>query len=260
MRRKLLAAALAAATCTAHAGDWTGAGELGLAYSRGNANSDSFNAKGAVKKEDGAWLFEVGADALRAKGETVVVAADGSTTRSDRTTANRYGMGGKVGYKFSPHNYVFGTARYDNDDFAPYEWQFVASLGYGHQFIKDETTELSMEAGPGFRRLQPIAVVAANPAPPPVLIRIEPDAETDAVARGAMNYKHKLTQTMELADVLLIESGGGRTFVQNDLGAAVKINAHFSLKAGFQVRYNSNTPAGVENTDRLFTTNVVYGF
>ena len=245
-----LALALSAACAPAFAGDWTGAGELGLAYARGNSKSDTFNAKGAVKKEDGDWSYEAAADVLRVEGETKTVEPDGSVTRTDRTTANRFGFGGKAAYKFSPKNYVYGTGRYDNDDFAPYEWQMVFAAGYGHQFVKDERTEFSMEAGPGYRRLQPIKVAPAG----------RPDAEGDLVARGAANYKHKLTDTTELINVTLVETGAGRTFAQNDLGCAVKINAHFSLKAAFQLRYNSETPDSTVSTDRLFTTNLVYGF
>lgn len=243
-------AAAAALPGPARAGDWTGTGELGFAYARGNSTSDTFNAKGTVKKEEGAWLYEAGADMLRVKGQVKVVDADGDVSHEDRTTANRYGFGGKAGYKFSPKDYVFGSVRYDNDDFASYEWQMVASAGFGHQFVKDARTELSMEVGPGYRRLQPIRVAPAA----------QPDTADDLVARGACSFKHKLTDTTDLSNVALVESGGGRTFAQNDLGAAVKINAHFSLKAGFQLRYNSATPDGTVSTDRLVTTNVVYGF
>lgn len=255
-----LALALGAACVPAFAGEWTGAGELGLAYARGNSDSETLNAKLALKKEDGDWLYEAAADALRVKGTVVVVDVDGDTHKVGNTTANRFGLGGKVGYKLTERSYVFGSARYDNDDFAPYEWQAVGSVGYGYWFIKDDRTELRGEVGPGVRRLQPIDTLFLDPGPPASVLRVRHDGETDLVARGAANFKHKLTDTTELLDTFLVESGGGRTFVQNDLGLAVKINAHFSLKAAFQLRYNSETPDSTVSTDRLFTTNLVYGF
>src|SRR3546814_11224640 len=47
---------------------------------------------------------------------------------------------------------VVGSARYENDDFSPYDYQAIASAGYGHKFIENERTRLSTEVGPGFRR------------------------------------------------------------------------------------------------------------
>src|SRR5437764_141959 len=109
MLKQLCALAAIAAAGAAHAGDWTGTGELGFAYARGNSNSDTFNAKGAVKKDDGTWLYEAGADVLRVSTEVAVVDADGDTHHRDHVTANRYGAGGKVGYKLSDRTYVFGS-------------------------------------------------------------------------------------------------------------------------------------------------------
>src|SRR5690606_39650259 len=71
--------------------------------------------------------------------------------------------------KFDPRNYVVGAARYENDDFSPYDYQAIASFGYGHKFIDSERTRLSTEIGPGFRRAR--------------------DAETGAVESGAVDRK-----------------------------------------------------------------------
>src|SRR3546814_10047387 len=67
-------------------------------------------------------------------------------------SANRYEIGASSAYKFDPRNYVVGSARYENDDFSPYDYQAIASAGYGHKFIENERTRLSTEVGPGFRR------------------------------------------------------------------------------------------------------------
>lgn len=255
IRMSLLALLVVAAPAAAD--PWKGTAELGLAVSRGNAESENLNAKLDFTREHEQWLYAVSAAALRSKGDVVVIGANGAATTSSITTANRYELGGKVGYKVSEHMYVFGSARYDNDDFASYQWRLIAAAGLGYQFVKTDTTEFSIEAGPGARRVQPIEVLVTTPPPPR---RVEPDAETDMVGRLGANFRHQLNETTELTNVTLVETGGGNTFIQNDTGVSVKLSDRFALKTGLQFRRNSDVPGGVEKTDTLLTTNIVIGF
>jgi putative salt-induced outer membrane protein len=241
----------------AQAGDWAGAGELGLAYARGNADSETFNAKVDLKKDDERWLYEVNASVLRASGEVDVIEIDGTPGREKVTNANRWQVGGKVGYKYTDRMYFFGSGRYDNDDFAPYEWQLIASAGVGYKFIDSEATKFTGEFGPGWRRTQPIDVLVTNP-PPARLVGV--DSEGDAILRGTLSYTHQLTASTSVVDEFLLESGSDNTFLQNDLGLKVQINESLALKTGLQVRHNTEAPGGVDKTDTLLTTNIVVGF
>ena len=171
--------------------------------------------------------------------------ADGGSDTGSASTANRYDLGAKVGYKFSERSYVFSSGRYDHDQFAPLDWQTVVSAGYGQRLVKNATSELSFELGPGIRQFHEVAGSREG---------------SDAVGRGALAFKHKLTGNTELANTLLVESGESRTFVQNDIGAQVKVNSRLALKSGLQLRYHSDAPGGAASTDTLLTTNVVLGF
>jgi len=246
MRRMQLALALVAALPgLAAAGEWDGSGELGYAMARGNSETETLNAAVKGKKEDGAWLYEANAAALYAQGDVKLQRADGSTASESASTANRYDLGGKLGYKFSERSYVFGSGRYDHDQFAPLDWQTVVSAGYGQRLVKNETSELSFELGPGLRQFHEVAAGRQG---------------ADAVGRGALAFKHKLTGNTELGNTLLVESGQSRTFVQNDIGAQVKVNSRLALKSGLQIRYHSDAPPGTAASDTLLTTNVVLGF
>lgn len=250
-------ALFAFAASSAAAAEWTGTGELGLAYARGNAESETFNSKFEFKKEDEQWLYQANAAALRASGEVPVVNADGTAGRDKVTNASRWELGGKVGYRYTDRLYFFGSARYDNDDFASYEWQLILSAGAGYKFIDSEQTKLVGEVGPGWRQVQPIDALIELP-PPARLVGL--DKESDGVVRGTVSFSHQLTASTSLVDLLLVESGGGSTFAQNDLGLQVQINERFALKTGLQFRHNTDVPAGVDKTDTLLTTNVVVGF
>jgi len=249
MRRPITLALLAALPFTVAAQDapsaersWSGTAEFGLAIASGNADSETINGKFAFLREEDRWFYGINAAALRAESD-------------DQLSANRYEAGLKLGYDFTPRAYLFGTLRYENDDFASYQYQAIASMGAGYRFIDSERTSLLGELGPGARRIQPIDALVGTP---PVLTAV--DAETSAIVRGSLDFKHQLTANTSLTNLLLAESGNGSTFLQNDLGVAVQMSERYALKAGYQVRHTTEVPVGIEKTDTLFTTNLVVGF
>ncbi len=237
--RKILFLTLLAASGMAIAEDgWKGAGELGLALTRGNSETESLNAKLGLSFEDVQWKHEIGASALRQKGEI-----DG--TDELQLTANRYELSGSSAWKFSERAYMIGSLRYENDDFAPFEYQTIASIGAGWYAIKNDTTQWLFEGGPGYRRYKEVATG---------------QTDGEAVFRGRMAYNHAFNAQTSFENILLVEAGSDNTFAQNDSGVVVKMNAKLALKAGLQFRHNSDVAPGLKKTDSLFTTNLVYSF
>ena len=84
--------------------------------------------------------------------------------------------------------------------------------------------------------------------------------ENEAIVRGYMDFGHQLTPTTSLYDTLLVEAGKDNTFAKNDLGVQVAMTDALALKAGLEVRHNTDVLLGVKKTDTLTTVNVVYGF
>lgn len=249
----LVAAALPAAAFAQDAkpqGVWTGTGEAGFAMTSGNTKSENLNAKLAFGMEDNQWKHDWYLTALRSKAETAILAVDDAGNIVDAgttydVTANRYEAGASSAYKFDDRNYVVGALRYENDDFSPYAWQGVFSVGYGHVFVKNDTTYFAGEIGPGFRRARDA---------------VTREAENNAIGRGKLEFSHKLTDSTTLYDTFLVESGKDNTFMQNDIGLQVAMNEKFALKAGYQIRRNTDVLPGIKKNDSLTTLNLVYNF
>ena len=240
----LAAALLSAAPYAAQANDWTGTGELGLALARGNARSENLNGKLAFATEDARWKHSYYASVLRAKGEVVGdFDGDGTPEEEFELNANRYELGASSALKVNEISSWVAALRYENDDFAPFSHQSTFSIGYGHQFIASDTTSFRGEIGPGYRRAKDA---------------ITGDTSSDAIARGLLDFKHKLTGNTELFNTFLVEAGSDNTFMQNDFGVAVAMNEAFALKAGIQLRNNSDVAPGLDKTDTLTTVNLVY--
>ncbi len=253
MKNALLAGAVLLAVplfAQADDGEWSGSGEAGLALTSGNTRSQNLNVKLAFKKEDVQWKHNFYVNALRSKGE-----ANGQYD----LTANRFDLGASSGYKFDERSYLVGAARYENDDFSPYSYQWVVSLGYGYTFIKNAQTEFSAEVGPGYRRLDPRAY-AVTSGTPPVTTIIDPQVEGNVVGRGLVSFKHKFNESTSFENTTLIEAGSNNTFLQNNAGLSVSMSEKLALKLGYEIRNNSDVNPGKKKTDQLVTTNLVFKF
>lgn len=256
MKKLFIASALLAAASTAayaDDGEWKGSGELGFAASRGNSKSENLNAKLNFSMEDDTWKDNFYLTALRSKGEVTTAELQNGQLVNVKTydlTANRYEAGASLGYKLDERSYVVGALRYENDDFSPFDYQAVLSVGYGYMAIKNERSELFFEIGPGYKQYKP------RPAPP----LTGGDSENEVVGRGLIGFKHQLTENTRFEDTFLVEAGSDNTFMQNDAGLVVSMNKTLALKLGYQVRHNSDVSPGIKKTDQLMTTNLVYNF
>jgi putative salt-induced outer membrane protein len=252
---------------------WSGTGEAGLSVASGNTKAQNLNAKLDLKFNDGEWKDDFYLLALRNKANVTDVTT--AATRYD-LTANRYEAGASFGYKFDERSYLVGAGRYEHDEFSPYDYQYILSLGYGYQLLKNASDELAFEVGAGYKVVQPTSYFAPYISTPPGTtatgVTVHPDSDSNVVARGKMEYKHVFSDAVSFVDVFVIEAGSGNKFFQNDAGLAVKMNSHLALKIGLQTRHNSEVnlipstafPAGLgpvyKKTDELFTTNLVYNF
>lgn len=245
--------------------NWSGSGEFGLANASGNTQSLNVDAKFRLSYETDIWKDAFFLDANRAKSNIKSpVLVDGvvvGETSNYQTTANHFDVGGSIGYKFNPRSYLIAAARYDHDDFAPNRWQEVASIGFGYILFKTGRSELSLEAGPGFKRYQPQTYTAVDASvSPPVVTQVTPPVQDEVIGRGLANYKLAITDSVSLQETFLAEVGTENKYYQNDIGVAVAMTKTLALKVAYENRYNSNIVPGTKHLDSLFTTNLVYSF
>ena len=241
MRNTLIAAAVAASllpaaafaqdTAPADIG-WKGQGELGLAIAKGNTDSQTLVGKLEAAHEGAVWKNAFGAAFLYGKSD-------------DMESAYRYEVYGTTGRRLGERSYLFGSARHERDHFTAHEYQWTAAVGYGYEAIKNDATHLTFEIGPGYRwsKLQDLRV-----------------HQNEAIIRGLVDFGHQLTETTSVFNTLLVEAGRDNTFAKNDLGLQVAMTDALALKAGVQVRHNTDVLPGTRKTDTLTTVNVVYGF
>jgi putative salt-induced outer membrane protein len=212
--------------------EWSGKGEGGIVFARGNTKTETVNAKLEMAREVDRWKHNFGVAALRAKN-------------AGNKTADRYGAFYQADYKLSEVTYWFGGLRYEKDKFSGFDYQASATTGLGRKFIDTETTKFSGQAGVGFKRLKNALTGATA---------------DNAILRGDLKYEHALTATTKIIDTFLVEAGSANTLAVNELALQVKMSEAFALAVGVGVRYNTDPPIGLKKTDTLTTVNLVYGF
>ncbi len=212
---------------------WNGTGEFGFVSTSGNSDTETLNLKLEIIKSSENWQF-------RFAGAALTSSNDGSKD------AERYTAEFQADRKLDEKSYVLGVARWDADKFGAYDPQQTVTVGYGRQLIKTDRHELKAEIGLGYRDLED-ANTGANSG--------------EVIVRALVDGVWVITPSTQWNNRLLVESGADNTFTQFNTGLTVAMNSRFALKLGFEIRNNTDVPAGVsDKTDTTTTMNVVYNF
>ncbi|MGC4027243.1 MAG: DUF481 domain-containing protein [Steroidobacteraceae bacterium] len=219
---------------------WSGKGEAGIAIASGNTDAKSGNAKLLIGKKVEAWEHSVGFAGNYVADDT-------------GTTAQRFELFGQTHYQFNPRDFWFGGARYEDDRFSGFEYQAILSTGVGRKFIDTDSVKFTGQIGVGYKVLE-----TRDTIDPDTLLFIPGERETAAVLTGGFDYSNKWTETTTFFDKFGFEAASANTFLQNEIGIAVKMMDHLALAVAFAVRHNTDPPEGFKKTDTLTTVNLVY--
>jgi putative salt-induced outer membrane protein len=216
----------------AEGANWSGTGQLGFSMTSGNSDTENLTAGLKLNRESEKWVNNWSLDLLRASSDDV-------------TTAERFTINTRNGYKLDENDYIHNSTRYENDNFSGFDYTVTTSLGWGHQFHDTETHKFVTEISLGYK------VEALD---------IDRSENSGMVFVGKLDYMRQLTDTTHFEEAFLVEAGEDNTFVQNDLGFSFKVSEKFAVKLAHQYRHNTDAPVGKDSTDTLVSANLVYDF
>lgn len=210
---------------------WRGSAELGAAVSTGNTDSNNINAKGRIQFQNEQWRNRVGLDVVQ-------------SSEDKSTTQERYLLQLQADRRLSADAYLFSAFRNDRDRFSGYDYQRSLSVGYGQRLINTERTSLEVEAGPGVRQ---------NKKP-------NESSQSEAVVRGAAQFRHQISDTARLTEELVVISGSDNTEIDSTTSLRLAITDVLAARFAVNIKYNSQVPEGRSKTDTVTTMNLVYDF
>jgi len=228
----MILAGLLIALAQSAGAQWSGEGELGMQFARGNSDTETLNTSLKLDYEKEQWANQFRSSFVFGR-------------ESGTTNANRFVTSNKTNYKFDETSYVFAVLRYDRDEFSSFTFQSSLSLGYGRRLIDTERRQFKLEIGPGLRYSEQ---------------RATGKSDAEAIARGFSEFAWKISDSTQLTNDTLIEAGSDNTFFENSLGLDVAINASLALRVGISLRHNTEVDPGRKKTDTLSTANIVYKF
>lgn len=211
-------------------------GEVGAGYLSSSGNSDTTDLQASIKLQyqptaESRWQHNFGAFAF-------------TSSTDEQQTTERYAVDAKSAYNFSEFNYVFGTLNFEKDRFSGVDTRYAGTVGYGRRLLNGPVHVLNLELGAGARHSE----------------LPDESSETDAIVRGFLDYRWKLTDHSRFAQTFLAELGEENNFYVSDSSLHLDIMGGLSAKLGYVIKHNSDVPAGIEKTDRFTSVSVVYGF
>ena len=219
---------------------WTARGEVGVVVASGNTDSKAGNAKLALAHKDGDWTHQGTFAAVYAADEV-------------GSTAQRWEATEQSDYRFNPHNFWFGGARYESDHFSGFTHQGTISTGVGHIFQDSAESQLKAQIGVGYKFDETRDEFS------PAGVLLVPGETSHAIAGiGNIDYKHQFNASTTLLDKFTVEYTSENTFLQNELSLQVKMGERLALALGYAVRHNTDPPPAFRMTDTLITVNLVY--
>lgn len=233
MNFKPLALVALLVTSAAHAEDgWSGEASLGFLNTTGNTIARTLNTKGTVNYKNGPWAHVARAAALTAQKDKV-------------TTDERYNLGYKLTYDFTPFDYAFGSLDYDNDRFAGIIERRTEAVGYGRRLLTMPKHTLDVELGLGATQ-QKLATTE----------------ERQGAFVGLLNAKYQwlISDTSSFTQTLKVEESKDNTFINPVSALKLVIAGRLFTTIGYEIRTNTQAAAGTLKTDTLTSINLGYSF
>jgi|GEM_PF-1687811 len=211
---------------------WKGNAQVGYFASSGNSETSNVDASALVAYTSFPWRHYFSAEANF--GEN-----DGTSN------TERWAVGYKPEYFFSPRTFAFLFLGYDHDKFADIDARYSATVGIGHVIWRNDNNILIGELGAGYRQTNYIS---------------EAEDNGEAIGRVAINYSGRITPTVNFNQNLTTLLGSQNNYFESVTGLQVAMTDTLAISLNYTVQYNSFVPPDFENTDTFTSVNLVAAF
>lgn len=221
--------------------NWSGRGQIGAFQSTGNSSNVGITLSLALTRTGIDWQH-------RLKANVDYQRSNGRTSREQYLAAYepRYQIAGSL--------FAYGLAQYERDRFQGFSSRYSLSGGLGYKVIDSKAAQLSLQAGPAWRRVD----------------FLDGASDSSLGALAGLDFDWQFAKSLKFTqDANLVADGGGAATVLVDSnntsvlltsGLEAKISDRLTTRLSYTFDYDSNPPLGAVSTDTLTRFTLVYGF
>lgn len=240
----ILAFGLAAAPVAQAQDTLTGEGSLSAGYSTGNTDSTDLGLALTLDREVGLWTYSL--EAAADYGETDAV-----------ETENRIYLAGEVDRQLADRLFSFVRGSYERDEFSGYEARYFLGAGLGYLVLENEQTKWSVQGGPGLKVDEVEQTIQVRNGVP---VTNEAMTEESFSLIASSQLKHAFNEAVDFSNQTKVIYAQESTQIGNVAALTAAINHSLSARFSFDVRHDTNPPAGFAATDTITRAAVVYTF
>lgn len=211
--------------------NWSGQGQIGAFRSTGNSSNTGLTAGIELQRTGIDWRHKL--TGLADYQET-----NGVTTREQFLAAY------EANYQLNDRLFVYGLAQYERDRFQGFSSRISASGGLGYRVIDTDTMELSVKAGPAYRKTSFIPTGSSS----------------DIAGLAALDYDWQVSDNIKFTqDASAFIQSGNSTYLSTT-GLEAGLGSGLSARVSYAVEHDTAPPAGAVKTDTLTRFTLIYGF
>lgn len=210
---------------------WKGSAELGAVRTTGDTEEENFKLRTAWARETSTWKHMANFDGHR-------------SSREGELTAHRLALDWQSDRKFDEKNAMFGRVFYEDDRFSGYDYQADITTGYTRNILDNAAMSLDGDVGAGVRHSE----------------LDDGTTDNEAIFRLAGHYEWQVSDNAVFKQMLSTEIGQDSTISRSETSLSTSVAGNLAMKLSYQIRHNSDVPAGSEKTDTESSVTLVYKF
>lgn len=210
--------------------EWQGEGSLSAGYTTGNTETTDFGAGLKLKHNGDLW------------SQSGEFKADYGETDSIETK-NRIAAAGQVDRIITDRLSGYGRVTYERDEFSGFENRYFVGGGLSYDILIDEPTTWTVQGGPGYRVDE---------------IRGTGDTEESLGFAAGSRLAHDFNENVALTNDTDIIYSNTSTQITNSLALTFELLGDLSARISYDVRHDTDPPAGFESTDTATKFSLVY--
>lgn len=221
--------------------NWSGSGQIGAFQSSGNSDDAGVSLALNLNRQGIDWEHKVRSsiDYQRSNG---------------RTSREQYLFAYEPRVRISPDLFAYSLAQYERSRQQGFLARYSVSGGVGYDVIDTPSLDLSVKAGPAFRRTELVGGAS----------------EDRLGGLAGLDFDWRITDRLTLTQDsnMIAETGGSATVIVDSsrttlnviTGLEAKMTDRLTTRLSYAVDYDSSRPALAAATDTLTRFTLVYGF